>query len=150
MCTGGLCCLLHFLIRRIRASIADIFTNRSGKQVCILQYHGDMASQTLSCIVFNISAIDRDLSFLNVIKTIQKVGNRRFSGAGRTDKCHFLAGMRIQIDVLQDYFIRIVTKGNIFHNYFTFDIGHLYRIRFICLFRLFIHDFEDTLRTGER
>ena len=109
-----------------------------------------MASQTLSCIVFDISAIDRDLSFLNVIKTVQKVGNRRFSGTGRTDKCHFLAGMRIQVNVFQNHFIRIVTKGNIFHDYFTFDIVHLYRIRFICLFRLFIHYLEHTLRTGKR
>ena len=99
MGTGCFGSLDHFLIRRIRSSISDIFHDGSAEQMSVLQHHSYMGAKTASFVFLNISSVDDDRSLLNVVKTVQKVCNGGLSGSGRTNKGNLLSGVGVQIDI---------------------------------------------------
>ena len=67
-------------------------------------------------IFFNLCDVDSivaDLAFLDIIKTVDQVGDRSLSGSCGTYKSKLLSRLCIQADIFQDYFIFIVAKGYI-------------------------------------
>ena len=50
---------------------------------------------------------------MNIIKTVNQVGNRRLSSSRGTDKCHLLTTLGIQLDIIQNLLIFIIAKINI-------------------------------------
>jgi len=69
--------------------------------VGILQNHAQRTAQLGLVAFLHIDPVVGHLSLLNVIEPVQKVGNRRLSGAGRTDKRDLLAGLRIQVHIAE-------------------------------------------------
>ena len=68
MCRGDLRCLLHLLIRGVQPSVPDVFPHRTGKQVRILQHHGNIAAQKSPLDPFDGNSVHSDGSRLNIIK----------------------------------------------------------------------------------
>ena len=128
-------CLVNLIVCGIQLSIADIIHNRTGKQMSILQ---DNSQRTAEIILFNlcdVNSVVADLSFLNIIKTIDQVGDRSLSGSCGTYKSKLLSRLCIQADIFQDYFIFIVAKGHILKNNISGQlcIGN----RTVCRMRMF-------------
>ena len=63
MCAGHFCRLLDLCIGRIQPAIADIFPDRSGKQVRILQHYCDITAQVFSSNLADIHARAEALEF---------------------------------------------------------------------------------------
>ena len=56
--------------------------------MCILQYDSKRSSQIVLLDLININSVITDLTILNIIETVDQIGNRRLTGAGRTDECN--------------------------------------------------------------
>ena len=65
----------------------------------ILQHNAEGMTQRVFLDVLYIGAVIDDRSALHIIETVDQVGDRRFSGACRTDKGDFLARLCIQTDI---------------------------------------------------
>ena len=83
---GKFCCCIDFLICRIQLTVTDVVTDRSGKQVCILKNDTEGMSQVVFFDLCDIDSIITDLSILDIVETVDQVGDRGFSGSGRSDK----------------------------------------------------------------
>ena len=91
MGTGRLRSLLYLFICGIQPSITDIFSHCSGKEVCILQHHGDTSSQVISPDRCYWNAINSDTAFVNIIEAVDQIGDRRFSCPCRSYKGNILS-----------------------------------------------------------
>ena len=69
----------------------------------------------------NVDSIVADLTFLNIVETIDQVGDRCLSCTGRTYKCKFLSRFCIQTDVMENCLVLIVSESYIFETYITFQ-----------------------------
>ena len=67
----------------------------------------------------NIDSIITDLTILNIVKTVDQIGNCRFSCTGRSDKRKLLSRFCIQADIMKDCLVLIISKGYIFKSYIT-------------------------------
>ena len=90
------------LIGSVKPSVPDILHDRTGKQVRVLQNHSQGFSQRVFPDVLNIEPVIGDLSFLNIIETVDQVGNGRFARSGRSDKGDLLSGFGIKADIVED------------------------------------------------
>ena len=97
---GDAGCFLYFFIRCLQSAIADIIGNGPGKQVGILDYHGQGTAQILFADIPDIQAVVGDGAALDLIKTVDQVDNRRLSRACGAYKGYFLAGLCIQADAV--------------------------------------------------
>ena len=100
------------LIRCIKSSVTDVFHNGSGEKMGILENNSKRAAKIIfSDILYVYSVIDY-FSALDIIKTVDKIRNGGFSGAGWTDESDFLAGF--------------CEKRKVFQNRFSFNIGKIH------------------------
>ena len=67
------CCLVYFLICGIQFTVADVFFNSSCKQVSILKYDAQRTSQVILLNLGNIDSIVTDLTFLNIVETVDQI-----------------------------------------------------------------------------
>ena len=120
------CSCVDFFICCIQFTISDIVTDRSGKKMCILQNDSQGMAQIIFFDLCNVDSIVTNLTFLNIVETIDQVGDRCLSCTGRTYKCKFLTRFCIQADVMKDGLILIISKGHVFKTYipFQFCIGY--------------------------
>ena len=94
------CRLVNLFICRVKISVTDVVTDCSSKQVGILQYNTEGTTQIVFFNLCNIDAVVADLSFLNIIKTVNQVGDCCLTGTGGTYKCQFLSRFCEQADIL--------------------------------------------------
>ena len=132
---GKFCCCIDFLICRIQLTVTDVVTNRSGKQVCILKNDTEGMSQVVFFDLCDIDSIITDLPILDIVETVDQIGDRCFSCSGRTYECKFLTRFCIEADVVEDGFVLIVAKSYIFEPYITFELCVRYRT--VCGMRMF-------------
>ena len=97
-------------ICRIQLAIADIFHDSAGKEHRILQNNAKRTAQIRFFYLVDINSVITDFAVRDIIKPVDQVCDRRLSGAGRAYKRHLLSGLCVQTDIMQDDFIRIVTK----------------------------------------
>ena len=106
------CRLNNFIIGGIKTAVANIFHNRAGKKVSILQYHCDIFSEAVFAVIFNIFAVKKNCAGLDFVKTVNQIGDSGFAGTCRADKCNFLSFLSFECDILKHLFIGIIAKGN--------------------------------------
>ena len=116
---GQLCGRQHLFIARIRLSIADVVPDRSGEQMRILQDDAQRTAQIVLLDQLDIDAVIGDRSFLDVVKTVDQIGDRRLSGTGRTDEGDLLSRLRIQLDVVQDGLVWHIAEGHIMEEHLS-------------------------------
>ena len=116
-------CGIHFFVSGIQTAIADVLHNGAGKQVGILQNNTQAAAQVILANFVDVNAVVADFSVLNVIETVDQVGNRRFACTGRADKRQLLAGLCIQCDVMQNGFFRGIAKRHILKTHIAAKAG---------------------------
>ena len=82
----------------------------------ILQNDTKRSSQIVFFDLSDVNLIVADLAFLNIVETVDQVGDGRLSGTGGTDKRDFLARLCKQRYVVQNDFFRVVAKINVFED----------------------------------
>ena len=88
--------------------------------MCILQYDPKRVTQVIFFDFADIDAIVADFSILNVIKTVDQVGNRCLSGSGTSDKGDLLTRSSKKIYIVENDFVRIIAKVDIVEYDITF------------------------------
>ena len=92
----------------IEFSETDVFSYRSGKEMCILQNDAEGPTQVGFFDFIDIDAIIADLAVLDVVKAVDQVCDCRLTGPGGADKCDFLSRLRVQLYVVEyDLVIRV-------------------------------------------
>ena len=129
------CCLVYFLICRIQFTIADIFPNSSSEQMSILKYNSQRTSEVVFLNLRDVDSVVTDLTFLNIVETVNQVCDGCLTGTGRTYESKFLSWFCKETDVFQNYFIRVITKSNIFETYISCQLCVAYRT--VCGMRMF-------------
>ena len=76
------CSCVDFFICCIQFTISDIVTDRSGKEMCILQNNSQGMTQIIFFNFCNIDSIVTNLTFLNIVETVDQVGDRCFTCTG--------------------------------------------------------------------
>ena len=71
---------VDLLIGCIKISVTDIVADGSGKQVGILQDNTEGTTQIVFFDLCNIDAVIADFSLLNIVETVDQVGNCCLSG----------------------------------------------------------------------
>ena len=94
--------------------------------MCILQYNTERPAQICFADFVDIDTVIPDLSILNIVETVDQVGDRRFSGAGGADKCDLLAWLCVEFHVVEhDFIVRITevhtVKDNITAQFLIID-----------------------------
>ena len=111
----------NFLICGIQFSITDILHNGSSKQISILKNDTHGTSQITLFDLIYIDAIITDLTILNIIETIQKIGNCRLTGTRGADKCNFLSWLRIHLHIVKHDLVITISEVNAIQNNITFQ-----------------------------
>ncbi len=70
-----------FLIRRVRAAIADIVGNGAFKQIGLLRDIGDGMAQRLLLDLCDILSVEQDLAAVEILEALDKIDERRFARA---------------------------------------------------------------------
>ena len=79
----------------------------------ILQYDAKGSSQIRLLDLIDIDAIITDLTILNIIETVDQIGNGGLTGSGRSDKGNLLTRLSIQLDIMKHDLIIIISKVHI-------------------------------------
>ena len=85
----------------------------------ILKYDSQRTSQVIFPDLGDVDSVVTDLTFLNIIETVDQVGDGCLSCTGRTYESKFLTRFCKKTDVFQDHFIRVISEGNVFETNVT-------------------------------
>ncbi len=154
---------LNLLHGGVQLAKADVIGDGAGEEVGVLEDHAQGAAQVVLSDVLHVDAVIGHLSLLDVVESVDEVGDGGLAGAGGAHESDLLAGLGKEADVLENGVLRLVAKRDILEA----DIppeGHRGAIRFlprpacplsrqghtafIYLGRL-VHGFKDPLRTGQ-
>ena len=83
-----------FIIQHLRQGL------NPAEQVDLLKYHAQGTAQICFFDSSDIQSVISDRTFLNIVKTVNQVGNRCFSGTGRTYKGKLLTRLCKKTDIL--------------------------------------------------
>ena len=89
---GKFCCGDDLFICGIQFSVADVFHNGCREQVGILKNDAHGTAKIVFFDLGDIDAVVTDLTFLNVVKTVQKVGDGGFPAPVDPTKAIFWPG----------------------------------------------------------
>ena len=78
--------------------------------MCVLQYDAQRTAQIRFADLVDVDAVIPDLAILDIIETVDQVGDRRLAGTGRTDQSDLLPWLRIHPDVMQDHLVFFIAK----------------------------------------
>lgn len=92
--------LNDLFIGGIQSSVADILHDRPRKQMGVLKHHGNVAAQLVPPDMADINAVDGDGPALDIVKTVDKVRDRRLSGSRGTHEGDLLPRPRVEADIL--------------------------------------------------
>ena len=87
--------------------------------MCILQNNSKRTAQVVFSNLCNVDAVITDFTALNVIETIDQVGNRCLAGARRSYECQFLTRFGKEADIMKNNFVFIISKCHIFEPYIS-------------------------------
>ena len=99
------CRCVDFLVRSIKLTIADILHDGVSKEVSILQNDTERSAEVRLFDLIDVDRIIADLTVLNIIKSIDQIGDGRLAGTGGSDKCNFLSRLRVKLDIVEDHLI---------------------------------------------
>ena len=102
-----------FLIGGIRPSVADIFHDRALEDEGLLHQYADFLSQGLQRHFPDIMPVDAHTSLLHIIEPGQHVDDRGLARAGGAHEGDRLAGLHMQVKMLEHVGVLLVGEGDI-------------------------------------
>src|SRR5574344_1636674 len=99
----------------LQVSIFNILTDRTGKQMSVLEDHSERPAQVILLYLLERNTIisDRTLAVFYIIEPCEQIGDRRLAATRRTDKCNFLTRKRMKINMMKHFFFWHISKRNI-------------------------------------
>ena len=132
---GQFCRRLHLFIGGIQFAEADVIGDGAGEQIGLLQDNAEGPAQVRLFDLVDVDIVIADFTALDIVETIDQVGDRRLAGAGRTDEGDFLARQGMQVDVMQHDFVIGVAEIDVLERDIAFQ-RHIGR-RAVCLVVMF-------------
>src|SRR5437016_1754711 len=96
----------------IRPAISDVVGNGSGKKKRLLKDNGDLLSQIQQLDLCDVDAIESDLTAPRIKKAWKQSKQSALSRAGGTDDGNHFSWMSLQRNVLQDWLVGLIPKGD--------------------------------------
>ena len=140
----------HLVKRGVLLAVGDVFKDRAVEDPGILQHHGIAAPQALARIGAAVALVNQHGSLIHVVKAHKQVDDCGFPCAGRTDNGDRLAGLCLQLQVMQDRLARYITKGHVLDLHMSAAILQRQRVGSVGAFLALFKQLEDALRRGER
>ena len=112
--TGG---RTDLLVGGIQFSVPDVIRYGSGKQVGILKNNAQASPQAVLTDIPYINAVIGDQTAFYLVKAIDQVGDRGFSGAGGTNESDLLARLGIETDAVENSLSRHIAEHHIVEPY---------------------------------
>src|SRR2546421_12548963 len=75
----------NFLLRCLRASVAEIIADRVVKEIRFLRDDADMRAQRVYVHVSYVGAVDTDTALLGIVEAGEELHGRRFPTPGKAD-----------------------------------------------------------------
>ena len=98
----------------VQLAKADVVRDGAGEQVGVLQHNAKAAAQVVLADLLNIEAVIENPPALDVVEAVDEVGDGRLARAGGADKGDLLAGLCVEVDVVQDGVVGVVGKVDLF------------------------------------
>ena len=111
------------LVGGIQAAIADVLHDRALEQPGILQYHAEAFSRGAAVKIAHIAAIQRNGTGVHIVKAHQQLDHRGFACAGGADDGHFLAGLDLAAEIVDNGLFRCVAKSHVVERDLAVDGG---------------------------
>ena len=112
---GKLCSLNDIIVAGLGISIPDVLPYRSCKEVCILKNHCHGPSQVIELDSPDIYSVYGDGTLLDIIETVEKIGDGGFTGTGRSDKSNLLSWFCIKGNIVEDSFLSVIGEVYMIH-----------------------------------
>ena len=96
---GEFCRRDALFVRRVQPAVTDIVHDRARKQVGILQNDAERPTQILFIDLVDIDAVVADLAVLDVVETVDEVGDGRLARARGADEGDLLPRLGVQGNV---------------------------------------------------
>ena len=102
------------LIGGIGPAVADVVGDGTGKEMGVLQHHAQRTAQGILLHVPHINAVVGDRAGADVVKAVDEVCDRGFSGARGADEGDLLSRLGIQAHITQHLLFRRVAEVHMF------------------------------------
>ena len=99
--------LLHVRKRSVRPAVSDVLADCAAEDPGVLQHHAEVGAQLTAAERAGVHAVQPDHSAADLVEAHQQ---RRFAAAGRADDRNFLTRLDDEIEILNQRFIRLITK----------------------------------------
>ena len=86
----------------------------------VLQHDPKRVAQVIFFDLVDIDAVIADLAVLNIVETVDQVGNGRLSGTGAADKGNFLTRRSVEIYVVKNGLLRNLAEIDIIKYHVAF------------------------------
>ena len=116
----------ELLVRGVFVAPAEIFGDRTRKQLVFLQHHGNGVAQRLQIIIAHVHAAERQPAAGDIVQTRDELHERGLGRARAADDADRLAGTDVQINVIEHLFVRLggVDKAHVVKVDRTVAHGH--------------------------
>ena len=112
LCIRGANGIPDLFIRRIQATVEDIFFDGGIEKECILRHEADVVAKGADRHISDVDAVDADGSACHIIEPRKQVGNGGLAGAGGPDDGDGLSGSDNEIQICQDRIFFFIGKGH--------------------------------------
>ena len=103
-------------IGSLQSAVADVLHHRAGEQVRILKHNAQRAAQVVLPDLVDVDAVVADLAILNVVKSVNQVGDGRLARAGRADERDLLPRRGVELDVVEHQLVVAVAEIDVIHH----------------------------------
>ena len=143
--------MTELLVRGVFVAPAEIFGDRTRKQLVFLQHHGNGVAQRLQIIIAHVHAAERQPAAGDIVQTRDELHERGLGRARAADDADRLAGTDVQINVIEHLFVRLggVDKTHMVKINGAVAHGHDRVLRILNV-RLFLDHLGDAARGRER
>src|SRR5690606_11549054 len=123
----------HHLLRHIGIAQGNIVEDRIGKEEDILQHNPNVAPQKSEIVFIQVDAVNRNTTFLNFIKAIEQVDDRRLACTGRANERYGFAFADFKIDIAKNILVIIIREPHMLELHLA-----AYRFRTTCTSSLYV------------
>ena len=102
-----------FLVRGIPLAVADIVHNRALEYKRVLHQYAHLPAQGEQAGIPYVGAVDGHASLPHVVEPGQHIDNGGLSGSGRPHKSDRFPGAYMEVEVLQNVYVFLVSEGHI-------------------------------------
>ena len=145
VCLGSPRGRLDLPLCRVRSPVGNVRAHEVREEKAIFEDDAHLAPERLQAHVAHVVTVDAHGSCCRIVEARDKVRNRRFAAATRSDDGHALAGRYLQVQALQHIVAAAIAKMNTGERDLAAQRGELDRIRSLGDRGRQVEELEDAL-----